>query len=412
MRGEMGTTVLLCFLPIVIGYLLGSVLPGYLLPLWMKNVDIRTLGDGNPGTINVKRSIGLSLALVIAAYDLTKGLISMLIAYRLFNAPTYVVALSGFAAILGHKFPFYLKFRGGRGIATTVGIFIFLLAEVTAESMPVHDVIAALCYMGAYAILIMAATHDDDFLAITLLPIAGGILAFYVRSFSELTLVITLIGIISYEGSKNLRRKMFVLANDKPTLWRIFARSLAILVVFLGLFISKKDVLLVVGSFLFLFFAIDVFRIAIPRLETVLHGEVLKDVRLLREREEGKISSYTIFLLGIFLSLLLFRPPVTYATLGFLSIGGMSAKIVEINYGKTRLFKKSKTTLQASLAFLAACLTVAYFLWIANILPLWIGLIGACVATLVEILPSQLDDNLSVPLVSGAIMEFVLRLIT
>jgi acyl-phosphate glycerol 3-phosphate acyltransferase len=408
----MGTTVLLCFLPIVIGYLLGSVLPGYLLPLWMKNVDIRTLGDGNPGTINVKRSIGLSLALVIAAYDLTKGLISMLIAYRLFNAPTYVVALSGFAAILGHKFPFYLKFRGGRGIATTVGIFIFLLAEVTAESMPVHDVIAALCYMGAYAILIMAATHDDDFLAITLLPIAGGILAFYVRSFSELTLVITLIGIISYEGSKNLRRKMFVLANDKPTLWRIFARSLAILVVFLGLFISKKDVLLVVGSFLFLFFAIDVFRIAIPRLETVLHGEVLKDVRLLREREEGKISSYTIFLLGIFLSLLLFRPPVTYATLGFLSIGGMSAKIVEINYGKTRLFKKSKTTLQASLAFLAACLTVAYFLWIANILPLWIGLIGACVATLVEILPSQLDDNLSVPLVSGAIMEFVLRLIT
>ena len=411
MWGEMGTTVLLSLLPIVIGYFLGSVLPGYLLPLWMKKVDIRTLGDGNPGTINVERSIGLSLALVIAAYDLTKGLISMLIAYGLFKAPAYVVALSGFAAVLGHKFPFYLKFRGGRGIATTVGIFIFLLAEVTAESMPVHDVIAALCYMGTYAILMMAATHDDDFLAVTLLPIAGGILAFYVRSFSELALVIALIGMISYEGSKNLRHKMFVLAKDRRTLWRIFARSLAMLVIFLGLFISKEAVLLVVGSLLFFFFAIDVLRMTIPRLETVLHGEVLKDVKLLQEQEKGTISSYTIFLLGVFLSLLLFRPPVTYATLGFLSIGGMTARIVEINYGKTRLFKKSKTTLQASLAFLAACLTVAYFLWIANILPFWIGLIGACVATLAEMLPSQLDDNLSVPVISGAIMEFVLRLI-
>jgi acyl-phosphate glycerol 3-phosphate acyltransferase len=298
----MGTTVLLCFLPIVIGYFLGSVLPGYLLPLWMKNVDIRTLGDGNPGTINVKRSIGLSLALVIAAYDLTKGLLAMFIAYRIFKAPGYVVDLSGFAAILGHKFPFYLKFRGGRGIATTVGIFIFLLAEVTAESVPTHDVIAALCYMGTYAILMMAATHDDDFLAVTLLPIAGGILAFYVRSFSELTLVITLIGMISYEGSKNLRRKMFVLAKDGRTLWRIFARSLAMLVIFLGLFISKEAVLLVVGSLLFLFFAIDVLRMTIPRLETVLHGEVLKDVKLLQEQEKGTISSYTIFLLGVFLS--------------------------------------------------------------------------------------------------------------
>jgi len=411
MRGEMGTTVLLCFLPIVIGYFLGSVLPGYLLPLWMKNVDIRTLGDGNPGTINVKRSIGLSLALVIVAYDLTKGLLAMFIAYRVFKAPGYVVDLSGFAAILGHKFPFYLEFRGGRGIATTVGIFIFLLAEVTAESIPTQDIIAALCYMGTYAILMMAATHDDDFLAVTLLPIAGGILAFYVRSFSELALVIALIGMISYEGSKNLRHKMFVLAKDRRTLWRIFARSLAMLVIFLGLFISKEAVLLVVGSLLFLFFAIDVLRMTIPRLETVLHGEVLKDVKLLQEQEKGTISSYTIFLLGVFLSLLLFRPPVTYATLGFLSIGGMTARIVDINYGKTRLFKKSKTTLQASLAFLGVCLSVAYFLWIAKILSLWIGLIGACVATLAEIFPSQLDDDLSVPVVSGAIMEFVLRLI-
>ncbi len=401
---------LLHVLPVLIGYLLGSFLPGYFLPLWIKDIDIRTLGDGNPGTINVKRSLGLSLAAMIAAYDLTKGLISMLIAYEWFKAPVYIVALAGFAAIVGHKFPFYLKFKGGRGIATTVGIFIFLLGKVTTESMAFHDVVAALCYIGVYAALTMAATHDEDFLAITMLPIIGAILAFYVRSYSELTLVLVLIGMISYESSKNLRREMFVVANDRSTLWRIFARPLAILVIFLGLFISRQNVLLIVGGVLFLFFLLDILRITIPRLEAVLHGNIWKDARLLREREQGRISSITNFLLGIFLPLLFFHQHVTYATLGFLSIGGVSAKIVEINYGKTILFRKNGKTLQGTLAFLSACLSVAYFLWVAKLLSLWIGLVGACVATLAEMLPSQIDDNLSVPIVSGAIMEFVLRL--
>ncbi len=403
--------IVLYALPVVIGYLLGSFLPAYFLVLWAKHIDIRTLGDGNPGAINVKRSIGYSLAAVVAAYDLTKGLVAMLIAYGLFKAPTNVVVLAGFAAILGHKFPFYLKFKGGRGIAATVGIFVFLLGKVTTQSMSIHDVAAALCFLGIYAILIMAATHDEDFLATTLLPIVGGILAFYVRSFSELTLVLVLIAMISYESSKNLRREMFVVASDRATLWRIFARPLAILAIVLGMFISRRDVLLVVGSVLSALLVLELLRSALPRLEKVLHREMFSNTRLLRETERETISSFTLFLLGIFLTMLLSRAHVAYASLGFLSIGGMAARIVETNYGKSRLFKGSRTSMQAVLAFLAVSVSVAYFLWIANALPLWIGLVGAGTATLTEMLPARVNDNVSVPVVSGAIMEGILRIV-
>ncbi|MCE5193022.1 glycerol-3-phosphate acyltransferase, partial [bacterium] len=76
----MSHTLVVRVLPVIIGYLLGCVLPGYFLPLWIKHIDIRTVGDGNPGTINVRKEIGPALATVVLSYDLTKGLLSMLIA--------------------------------------------------------------------------------------------------------------------------------------------------------------------------------------------------------------------------------------------------------------------------------------------------------------------------------------------
>ncbi|MFZ2412751.1 MAG: hypothetical protein WAW16_00790, partial [Candidatus Cryosericum sp.] len=199
-------------------------------------------------------------------------------------------------------------------------------------------------------------------------------------------------------------------ADDRATLWRMFARPLAILVIFLGLFVSRQDVLLIVGSLLFVFFLLDALRMIVPRLEAAFHRTTWLGAQFLRESERGRISAYTDFLLGIFLPLLLFRQSIAYATLCFLSVGGLWAKIVEENYARTRLFQRSTTSLQASLAFLAACIGVAYFLWIGGVLPLWVGLVGAAIATLSQIIPSQIDDNVSVPVVSGAIMQFVLRL--
>ena len=93
-------------MPIIIGYLLGSFLPAYFLLKFIKHVDIRSYGDRNPGTTNVKRNFGYPLAVLVAIYDVSKGLIAMLIAFQAFKAPTYIVMLAGLATILGHKFPF------------------------------------------------------------------------------------------------------------------------------------------------------------------------------------------------------------------------------------------------------------------------------------------------------------------
>lgn len=396
--------------PILIGYFLGSFLPGYFLPLWLKKVDIRNLGDGNPGVINVKRTIGMSLAVATAIYDISKGLISMLIAFKIFGAPNLVIVLAGFASILGHKYPFYLKFKGGRGIAATVGIFLFLLVKVMVESFTIKDMIFMFLYIGTYAFLVRMATHDEDFFTITMLPIFAGILAFKVKSFSELTLVLILMGMIFYESSKNLKFKMFTLSSEKYTLWRIFARPLALLFIFLGLIISKETLLILIGSVLLSFFLFDLSRILIPKFEKILDIEILPDIKLIREREKGKISSMTNFLLGVFLSFLLFDKSVAYASLGFLSLGDMFSKIVGINYGKIHIFKNGGKTVEGSLAFFSASISIVYFLWIANLLSLWVGIVGAIVATFAELIPSQIDDNLSIPTVSGAVMELLQKL--
>ncbi|MGB9578273.1 MAG: hypothetical protein ACPL3S_03285, partial [Halothiobacillaceae bacterium] len=226
----------------------------------------------------------------------------------------------------------------------------------------------------------------------------------------ELTLVLVLIGMISFESSKNLKREMFVLAKDRSTLWRTFARPLAIIVVILGMFISRRDVLLVVGGVLSTLLVLELLRATVPTLERALHREILSGTRLLREAERSTVSAFTLFLLGIFVTLLLSREYVAYASLGFLSIGGMMARVVDTNYGKSYLFKRSRTSIQGLLAFLAISIGVAYFLWIANDLPLWIGLVGAGIATLAELLPERVSDNVSVPVVSGAIMEGTFRL--
>lgn len=203
---------------------------------------------------------------------------------------------------------------------------------------------------------------------------------------------------------------MFVLAQDRTTVWRTFARPLAILVVILGMFISRTAVLLVVGGVLSALLVLELLRATVPVLEKALHREMPSGIRLLRESERQTVSSFTLFLLGIFITLLLSRAYVAYASLGFLSIGGMTARIVDTNYGKSCLFTRRKTSNQGVLAFLAASIAIAYFVWLATALPLWIGLTGAGVATIAEMLSARVNDNVSVPVMSGAIMEGVFRI--
>lgn len=109
---------------LVIGYVFGLFQTGYIYGR-MHNIDIRKYGSGNAGTTNALRVLGKKAGLIVFAGDAAKTILSCAIARVLFTGNPDVdmlVLYAGFGAILGHNFPFYLNFKGGKGIAATAGI--------------------------------------------------------------------------------------------------------------------------------------------------------------------------------------------------------------------------------------------------------------------------------------------------
>lgn len=115
---------------IVIGYLLGSIPFGYLIVLLKQRTDVRRTGSGGTGATNVTRSAGRAAGLATLALDAAKGLAAVALARQFLETQnelaewwTGAVALG---ALLGHIFPVWLKFRGGKGVATGLGAFVYL----------------------------------------------------------------------------------------------------------------------------------------------------------------------------------------------------------------------------------------------------------------------------------------------
>lgn len=106
----------------IVAYLLGSIPTGLLLGK-MYGIDVRTAGSGNIGATNVYRTVGKKIGIMTLIADCLKGLIPVLVARGL-GMPELMIAGVGLAAFLGHVFPFYLKFKGGKGVATALGVFL------------------------------------------------------------------------------------------------------------------------------------------------------------------------------------------------------------------------------------------------------------------------------------------------
>ena len=116
---------------VVIGYLLGSIPSAYLVARRRKGIDIREVGGRNMGAANTFREIGRFEGAAVWAIDVIKGAAAILVAQALGLSQPWVLAV-GFAALLGHSFPVYVGFRGGKGAATTMGIFLVLAPEAMA----------------------------------------------------------------------------------------------------------------------------------------------------------------------------------------------------------------------------------------------------------------------------------------
>jgi len=119
---------------IVIAYLLGSIPFAYIAGKLLKGIDIRQVGGGNIGAVNTAREIGLVPGLLVLVADIAKGSLAIIIALRL-DLSLVLVFGAGFAAVLGHNWPVFLKFRGGKGAATTIGVLFALVPLEFAISL-------------------------------------------------------------------------------------------------------------------------------------------------------------------------------------------------------------------------------------------------------------------------------------
>jgi glycerol-3-phosphate acyltransferase PlsY len=108
-------------LAVAVGYFVGSVPFAFLLSR-RRGIDLRLVGSGNVGATNVLRTSGISTAVLAMCLDAVKGSVAVLVAQRVAMGPATPVA-AGLASVIGHLYPVWLRFRGGKGVATAAGVF-------------------------------------------------------------------------------------------------------------------------------------------------------------------------------------------------------------------------------------------------------------------------------------------------
>ncbi len=121
---------------IAISYLVGSIPSGYIAGRALKGIDVRDFGSGAIGATNVMRTLGRRPFVGVLLADALKGYIPVLVAWFVFESHDLQVA-SGLAAVIGHDFPLYIGFRGGRGVATSFGVYAALAMPVSVSLLAV-----------------------------------------------------------------------------------------------------------------------------------------------------------------------------------------------------------------------------------------------------------------------------------
>jgi len=107
-------------------YLMGSIPTGYLIVKGLKGLDIRSVGSGNIGATNVKRVLGLKWFFGVLFLDALKGFLPVLAVKLLFPQYQFLPVIAALCAVLGHTFTIFLNFKGGKGVATGLGVFLAL----------------------------------------------------------------------------------------------------------------------------------------------------------------------------------------------------------------------------------------------------------------------------------------------
>ena len=143
------------FITLCIGYLCGSLPTGYLAGKWLLNIDLRIIGSGSTGATNVLRHVGKKAALIVFLIDVGKGITPVLLA-KVLNLDDFWQVAAGISSLTGHIWPVWLKWKGGKAVATGLGIFLGLSWPVGLASLGIFLIIFSLSKIVSLASVISA----------------------------------------------------------------------------------------------------------------------------------------------------------------------------------------------------------------------------------------------------------------
>ena len=326
---------------ILLAYLIGSLSPSHFLA-WLKGFNLRQKGTKNLGATNTLLILGKFYALIVALFDVGKGIFAVYLAYY-FGLSELFYYLAGTFAVLGHIFPFYLNFRGGKGAATSIGLIIALLF------------------------------FDLSFKK------------WFILAFFLFTIIVTLYRVKKHKNI-NLNRKMY--------------RSLAFVFPIIYAFIIREEMLLIVGIILFLFLVLDLIRFFNERINKF---RLIKSI--MKSKEKRNLSTSSYLLISFLLSAFFFDKQIVILAMFLTILGDGIAEIYGKSYGTNKLF--GNKTLVGSLACFMSCLFLGIVLVQFYQYSYLTILIGALATTIIELISTKIDDNLTLPF--G--VSFVLRLL-
>ena len=181
---------------LMLGYVLGSLPSGFLAGKWCKGIDLRTIGSGSTGATNVLRNVGKGPALVVFLVDVAKGAAAVLIASALTqNNPLndWIQVLAGLTALAGHIWPVWLGFKGGKAVATGLGLFLGLAWPVGLACFGMFMAVFSLSRIVSLASVVAA-------LSLPLLMAAGS------GSNANLVVALMAMGLVLWRHRSNIQR--------------------------------------------------------------------------------------------------------------------------------------------------------------------------------------------------------------
>jgi glycerol-3-phosphate acyltransferase PlsY len=381
----------------LMGYIIGSISPSYLLGRILKRIDIREHGTKNAGTVNTYTVLGLGPAVFTAVFDLSKGLLAMYLAHLL-GASTLHIHLVGFAAVSGHVFPFYLRFKGGQGVATATAILIYYLVLFYLKAwLPWESLIPLVFCVFSFIYI----AKKGEIVGLVVLPVLSAFTLVFSPYQLELALVLSVIAYILFINILNIRRNRLLESTEsmkKEINWRLFLRPMAIILIINYLHTDKKDTLVLIGVITLFFLLLDLIRLFSKKINVFFFNKIGS---IYKTKEYKKFSSITLFLVASFLTVLLFEQPVAVFAVSYLIFGDFFSKFFGLHFGRIVIFEKS---LEGSLAHFNGCILSGYLFLHYVSFPIPIYLTGALVASIAECLPLGVDDNFSVSLLSASTM--------